>query len=699
MTADETTKMEAFARSRIETLAARIRQWDFAYFTLDAPVVNDYDYDMALRELHELESRFPEFATAESPSTRVGGMASDLFKPVPHFIAMQSLDNVFSMEELSTWANRLQRSLEQGGLDDGTGISGVEFVFELKIDGLALALSYKKGVLVRAATRGDGSIGEDVTANVMTVDAVPKELSGEWSDIDLEVRGEIYMPLTVFDAHNASVTKSLELNPTQPRDRLKLFANPRNAASGSLRQKNPKTTRSRHLSFFCYQVAYASGITFDSHIDSLNSLAKHGFPVNPYVERIRGLDGIFERIDRWSRERHNLDYEIDGAVVKVDSFPLRQSLGSTSRAPRWAIAYKFPPQERTTKLEKILVSIGKTGRATPFASLTPVSLAGSEVALATLHNPAQVEFKDLREGDTVIVRKAGDVIPEVLSPVLELRPLDSVPWTFPTNCPACAEPLYRSEGEVDWYCPNFECPAQAVARIAHFASRSAMDIVGFGETLAQRLYGLGLIRTAADLYYLNEDDLLSLDGFGKKSVAQLLAAIDESKKKPLDRLLVGLTIRHVGSVAAQSLASRFGSLDALAAASSDEVAMVDGIGETIAGGVVAFFGDARNQEMISRLLEGGVRPALVLPTKSQGSTLTGKTVIVTGTLAAFSRDDAGNAIVGAGGKVGSSVSAKTFAVVVGTDPGASKLNRALTLGIPQLDEAGFIRLLETGLLE
>ena len=683
-------------RKQIEIIKSRIRQWDYAYYGLDQPLVGDFEYDTALRKLRDLEDQNPDIAIVDSPTKSVGGIISDLFRPVTHTIPMQSLDNVFSFDELRAWEARIGKSLLQWSDSEPDNSMQVQYVLELKIDGLALALSYKNGLLVRAATRGDGTTGEDVTANVMTIDVIPKELKGPFKSIDLEVRGEIYMPLKAFNDHNEYVARLIESNEAQPKDKLKFFANPRNAAAGSLRQKDPRTTRSRNLSFFPYQVAYCSAEQYGSHFESLKFLQDLGFGINSNTELLQGLGEIEAKLSRWAAERHTLDYEIDGAVIKVDSIELREGLGSTSRAPRWAIAYKFAPQEKSTKLNKISVSIGKTGRATPFAELDPVLLSGSEVALATLHNEAQVSFKDLREGDTVIVRKAGDVIPEVVSPVLELRPIDAKPWEFPKLCPTCGARLYRIDGEVDWYCPNFECGAQVVARIAHFASRQAMDIAGLGETNVERFYKLGLIKTAADIYFLTAKDLLLLARFGEKSSSQLIEAIDVSRTRPLAKFLVGLTIRHVGNVAAEALASKFSSLSSLSQATSDEISEVNGIGATIAANVVAFFANEHNQTLLERFAKGGVNPTQsVLPIVHK-NTLEQRSIVVTGTLVHFSRQEADTAIRNAGGKPGSSVSSKTFALIVGESPGTSKVNRAIELGIPQVDEAGFIRLLETG---
>ncbi len=692
--ADPSLSRQEAAR-RMSYLASLVRQWDFAYYVLDAPEVSDFDYDQAYRELAALEERFPDHMDPTSPTRKVSGFASELFAPVVHAVPMQSLDNVFSLEELDAWAQRTVRGLHSAGIALDRGASEMEMAFELKIDGLAMSITYEHGVLTRAATRGDGVVGEDVTANVLTVEAIPHRLPGGSPPELLEVRGEIYMPVSVFNHHNDAVMRAAaeqEGDMAEHRDRI--FANPRNAAAGSLRQKDPRVTRGRKLSFWAYQVGEASTVEFDSHLHSLDYLRGLGFPINPNIERIVGIEAVAAKLATWIEHRHSLDYEIDGAVIKLDSFRERALLGSTSRAPRWAIAYKFPPEERTTLLRAIKVSIGKTGRATPFAELTPVFVGGSEVGLATLHNFGQVALKDLREGDTVIVRKAGDVIPEVVGPVVSMRPGDLVPWTPPSSCPICGEALYRAPGEADSYCPNFECPAQVVQRIVHYASRGGMDIEGLGESTVQRFVDEGLIGSAADLYYLSAEDLVSLERFGERSVQNLLVGIDESRRRPLSRVLASLTIRHVGSVAAEALASRFGTLQALMEASEEQVAEVEGIGATIARGVVAFFRDPRNLRMIERLLAGGVSPAAPVVRGGGEDHLKGRSIVVTGTLERFTRDEAADAIKMAGGKFATSVSSKTFAVVVGAEPGTSKLNRAASLGVPRIGEAAFLRLLD-----
>ncbi|KJF16173.1 NAD-dependent DNA ligase LigA [Acidithrix ferrooxidans] len=675
-------------------LESQIRQWDLSYYVLDTSMVSDYDYDLAFSQLRDLEERFPLLRSDTSPTAKVSGLAHELFRSVTHAIPMQSLDNVFSIEELGGWVERTLKTLRE--VDE---TKSPKFCFELKIDGLAMALSYRQGVLVKAATRGDGTMGEDVTANVLTIDAIPKTLGPHRNDIDLEVRGEIYMPLSSFDHHNEMALKARSDESLSPSEKPKVFANPRNAAAGSLRVKDPRVTRSRNLSFFAYQIAYSSNAHFESHFDSLGYLRELGFPTNPNTTRAKDLEEIAQLITRWSSGRETIDYEIDGAVLKIDSIEDRELLGSTSRAPRWAIAYKYPPVERHTKLERILVSIGKTGRATPFAQLQPVVVGGSEVGLATLHNEDQVVLKDLREGDTVIVRKAGDVIPEVLGVVLSERAAGSSPWKFPELCPECGGELVRYETEVDRYCTNYLCPAQAVARMTHFASRSGMDIEGLGESIISRLYRQGLLLDVSDIYRLTARQLLSLERFGEKSASALIDSIEKSKEPPLARFLVSLTIRHVGQVASEALADYFGSLEKLRGARASEISTIEGIGPTIAAGVESYFNDPRQQGLLDSLIELGVRPRSTQRPSNQATSssssgpFANRVFVVSGTLRGFSREEAEQAIKFGGGKAVSSVSKKTTALIVGADPGASKVSKARELNIPVMDEDFFVALL------
>ena len=665
--------------ARAAQLRAEITAHNRHYYEEDEPVVSDAEYDALVRELTAIEAEFPELVVPDSPTQRVGGRAvTSLFSEVRHRVPMMSLDNVFSFDELQDWGKRLERRL-------GTDEDRATYVCELKIDGFAISLTYDHGRYVQAATRGDGEVGEDITANVATIEAVPKELAGSPPSL-LEVRGEIYMPIAAFE----------RLNKRQADAGDRLFANPRNSAAGSVRQKDPSITASRELSLWTYQLgAVDDGPAFATHTETLEWMRHRGLPVNPEIRHFDTLDEVYEYCGRWQEQRHDLPYEIDGVVVKVDELRLRAELGSTSKAPRWAIAYKFPPEERTTKLKDIMVSIGRTGKATPFAVLEPVFVGGSTVQLATLHNEDQVRAKDVRPGDTVIVRKAGDVIPEVVKPVLAERPKGLRKWKFPTTCPVCGSPLVRLDGESDTFCTNVECPGQRLARISHFTSRGALDIEGLGERTVSVFLDHDLIHDPADIYSLDWDRVRELDGFGEVSVTNLQRAIDASKQRPLANLLVGLGIRHAGGTVSRVLAAVFGHLHRLMAASEEEIAAVEGVGPIIAKSVHEFFVNEGNRDLVARLegaglnFEGPAAPSLP-------QTLEGKSIVVTGTLAGYSREAAEEAIKARGGKAPGSVSKKTTAVVVGEAPGAAKLTKAEELGVPVLDEDAFTALLETG---
>lgn len=677
-----TTDHEVIAAShRVEELRATIRYHSALYYESDAPEIPDAEFDALLRELADLEQEFPDLLTEDSPTRVVGGTVSATFSPVEHRVPMMSLDNVFSPEELQAWGERLERRLSE--LGDSS--AGAALVAELKIDGLAVSIRYENGRLVQAATRGDGRVGEDVTANVRTIASVPHELPEGAPEV-LEVRGEIYMPIATFT----------ELNRAQAEAGERLYVNPRNTAAGSLRQKDASITASRRLAFWSYQLGeVVGGPELTSHHDTFELLARLGFPVNPEATVLTGLDQAYAHCEHWQQLRHDLDYEIDGIVIKVDDLALQRELGSTAKAPRWAIAYKFPPEERTTRLIDIGVSIGRTGRATPYAQLEPVFVGGSTVAMATLHNQDQVAFKDVRPGDLVIVRKAGDVIPEVVGPVLSERPKGLAPWVFPTNCPVCGHVLNRPEGEADHRCLNLSCPARVAGAIEHFASRGAMDIEGLGEQRVQLFCELGLLADMGDVYSLDEDALLAIDKFQQRSARKLLDAIDASRSRPLDRLLVGLNIRHLAGAGSQILATQFGHLDAIAAASVDELAAVEGVGGIIAASVADWFADPTNQAVIAKLRAAGVNFEGPAPSELPQN-LTGLSIVVTGTLPGYTREEAEAAIKGRGGKSPGSVSKKTDALVVGVEPGASKVTKAAELGVPVLDAEGFRVLLETG---
>lgn len=664
---------------RADQLRALIKHHNRLYHEMDSPEISDAEYDELVRELRALEELDPELITPDSPTQQVGSAPSEAFAPVRHRVPMMSLDNAFDLSELEAWGKRMDRYIS----------GSVDFACELKIDGLAVSVRYEKGRLVQAATRGDGRVGEDVTANVLTIAAIPHRLRGAFPDV-LEVRGEVYMPISSFRS----------LNKRQEETGGKIFANPRNAAAGSLRQKDASITASRELAFWCYQVGEVTGdatgrATGASHHETLEQLRSFGLPVNPEVAVFGSLAEVDEYCQGWLKRRHDLDYEIDGVVVKVDDLAQREELGSTSKAPRWAIAYKFPPEERNTLLREIMVSIGRTGKATPFAVLEPVFVGGSTVGLATLHNEDQVALKDVRPGDTVIVRKAGDVIPEVVGPVVSLRPEGTKAWRFPEHCPSCKGPLTRLDGESDTYCTNLECPSQRAGRIQHFASRGAMDIEGLGEQTAYAFTQQGLLDDVADIYALTAEKLQGLEGYGEISIRNLLDAIEVSKTRPLTNLLIGLNIRHLGATGSQLLARHFGTLDRLIAATEDEISAVEGIGPVIAKSVHEFLSLDQNLDVIERLHKAGVHfeepRGEELP-----QTVAGMSIVVTGTLEAFSREAAEEAITSRGGKSPGSVSKKTTAIVVGEGPGASKFNKAQELGIPILDESQFAHLLETG---
>ena len=682
--------------ARAEELRALIEYHNDRYHRLDDPEIADAEYDALVRELRAIEAEHPDLVVPGSPTSAVGSAPSTLFAPVAHRVPMMSLDNAFSSDELRAWADRLAKQVS----DD------TAFVCELKIDGLAISLTYRRGRFVRAATRGDGRTGEDVTANVATITDIPRQLDSAAGPPPalLEVRGEVYMPVSAFE----------ELNRRQAEAGERLFVNPRNSAAGSLRQKDPSVTAGRDLSFWAYQVgeleaadgpgaagpSSSPGELASTHADTLAWLDRAGFPVNPERSRVHGLDAVLAFCRRWEDDRHGLDYEIDGVVVKVDDLGLQRRLGSTSRAPRWAIAYKFPPEERTTELLGIAVSIGRTGKATPFAVLDPVFVGGSTVSLATLHNEDQVRAKDVRPGDTVVVRKAGDVIPEVVGPVLTAGTRRKRRWRFPTVCPSCGAPLVRLPGESDTFCTNLDCPGQRVQRIAHFASRSAMDIEGLGEQRVQLFVDRGLLSDVADLYSFTEATFEGLEGFAPVSIANLLGAIDDSRSRPLHRVLIGLGIRHLGQVGSVALARAFGDIDAVMAADEGRLAAVEGVGPVIATSVVQWLASDVNRSVVERLRSAGL--ALVEPRPEPGDapsparTLEGRPVVVTGTLEGYSRESAEAAIVARGGTSPGSVSKKTFALVVGSSPGASKVSKAEKLGVPVVDGERFEVLLETG---
>ena len=674
-------------KKRIEELRRLIRRHMDLYYGTDSPEISDAEFDALVRELSDLETEHPEFADAQSPAEAIGAASFTTFDPVVHAVPMTSLDNAMDEDELRAWGERVLKGL------DG---QSPRYVCELKIDGLAISIRYEKGRLVQAATRGDGKVGEDVTANVATISSLPQQLPKDAPSV-LEVRGEVYMSIAAFQKLQAERLEENRLRTDKGRAQLAVPVNPRNAGAGSLRQKDPTITAQRDLSLWSYQLGeVVGGPNFTSHHDTLQFLQSLGFPVNPEITTVDSLEEVIAFCRNWQEHRHDLGYEIDGAVVKVDDLSQREQLGFTSRAPRWAIAFKFPPEEKHTVLRDIQISVGRTGRVTPFAVLEPVFVGGSTVSMATLHNRDQVIAKDVRPGDTVVVRKAGDVIPEVVGPILSKRPKNSTAWEFPTTCPCTVKStLVKIDDQADTRCVESGCPFQRDQRIIYFASRGGMDIEGLGERTVFALSDAGLVEDVGDLYSLTVEQLLTLDGFAQRGAQNLVDALSESKTKPLPKLLTALGIKHLGPAAADSLATNFGTIDAIAAASSEELSAIDGVGTVIAESIATWFSAAANISVIEKLRAAGVEFGRV-EKSNEPQTLVGKAVVVTGSLENFSREGAEEAIKKRGGKSPGSVSAKTFAVVLGESPGASKLTKAEQLGIPMLDEAGFEILLRTG---
>ncbi len=663
---------------RAEQLRDEIRGHNYRYYVLDDPVVSDAEYDTLLRELRALEEAHPELVTPDSPTRRVGAAPSDKFAKVRHPVPMLSLGNAFNEDDVRAWRDRILRLL---GPD-----TPLAFVVEPKIDGLAIALTYEQGRLSRGATRGDGEIGEDVTANLRTIPSVPLSLrAGGTIPGSIEVRGEVYMRVGDFEALNERLAAAGE----------RVAANPRNAAAGSLRQKDPAITAGRPLRFYAYAVGPFEGILLSGQWDALQTLKALGFPVNRDARFFDDFEQALAYSREWMARREELDYEVDGIVFKIDSFAQQRELGVVGRDPRWAIAYKFPARETTSKLLNIVVNVGRTGVITPNAEIDPVTIGGVVVRNASLHNADYIHERDIRIGDYVTVKRAGDVIPYIIGPVVDRRAGAEQIWQMPERCPACGTPLERIEGEVAYRCPNFGiCPAQLVRRVEHFVSRGAMDITGIGERQAQLFVEKGMIKELAGLYDLRAESFEGLEGFGERRIANLLQALEQSKGRPLQRLIVGLGIRFVGEVAASALAARFGSIDAIMAASEAEIVGIDGIGPAVAASVSQFFSLEPNRLLIARLKAAGLRteadPSTMVRASSQ---FDGKVFVITGSLPTLSREQAAALIASHGGKVTGSVTKKTSYLVAGADPGGTKVSKAQELKIPTLDEAGLLALL------
>ena len=660
--------------ARITWLASEIERHNRLYYQEDRPELTDAEYDALFRELQELELQCPGLAAPDSPTQRVGGAALDRFTPVRHRLPMLSLENALVENDFLEFEERIKRFL---GMTSGE----IEYVCEPKMDGLAVELVYEQGILTTGSTRGDGTTGEDVTQNLKTVRDIPLRLTLPDPPALLEVRGEIYLPLSPFRKLN----QEREENGEAP------FANPRNAAAGSIRQLDSRITARRPLALFCYAPGEVTGHTFTSQSDFLTAIATWGLPINPLVRKAVGASGVIDYFREMATQRESLPYEIDGVVVKVDSYELHRELGEKTRSPRWAIAWKFPPRQAVTIVDAIVSSVGRTGVVTPVANLKPVEVSGVTVSRATLHNWEELEKKDIRVGDSVIVERAGDVIPAVVRVLTERRTGIEQPVTPPVSCPACGSAITRITDEVALRCLNLACPAQVRESIIHFASRAAMDIDGMGDRYVDQLLRLNLVVTVADLYHLNRDDFMQFDRMGDKLAENLLAAIEKSKQRDLARFIYALGIRHVGEHTAKLLAAAFGSVGNLAAATIDELLTVREVGPQVAQSIRSFFENPQNREVIARLFAAGVTPATTA--KQVGGRFTGKTFVFTGTLTRFSRDEAKALVEQEGGHAAGSVSKKTDYVVAGSEAG-SKLDKARSLGVTVLSEEEFLELLE-----
>lgn len=660
--------MEAF--NEIQKLRNELEKHNYNYYVMDNPTISDYEYDRLMVRLIELEEQHPEFADENSPSRRVGGAVLKEFDEVLHTVAMQSLGDVFSFDELMEFDSRTRAAL---------GEEKPEYVVEMKIDGLSVSLEYENGSFVRGSTRGDGNIGENITENLKTIKSIPLKIDN--APEFLEVRGEVFMPKKSFEKLNAEKEDSGEA----------LFANPRNAAAGSLRQLDSKITAKRNLDIFIFNIQRLSGKELKTHSEGLEWLKSLGFKVSPWHNVFTTMEEAFGEILRIGEKRKNLPFDIDGAVVKVNSLEMREMLGTTTKVPKWAIAYKFPPEQQETTVEDIVVQVGRTGVITPNAVLLPVRVAGSVISRATLHNEDFIKEKGLMIGDRVLIQKAGDIIPEVAKVLKDKRTGNEREFEMPKVCPACGEPLFREEGEAALRCVSTNCPAQRVRSIIHFASRGAMDIEGLGEAVVEQLVSEGLIENSADLFYLEQDDLVKLERFAEKSAKNLIDAIGKSKKNPLDKLICGLGIRLIGAKGAKALAEKFGEMDALMQASVEEIASINDVGEKMAESAAHYFREKETVNLIERMKAAGVN---MLADKSEkGSVFEGKSFVLTGTLPTLKRSEAQKIIEDNGGRVLGSVSKKTDFVVAGEEAG-SKLDKAISLGVSVISESELLKMLD-----
>ena len=660
-------------RKEIERLREEIRYHDYRYYVLNNPVISDYEYDQLVKKLEKLEKEYPELITPDSPTQRVGEAYTGEFPPVEHRIKMLSLENTYSEDELKDFDRKVKKFL---GSDEE-----VEYAVELKIDGVAVSLEYRKGKFFRGSTRGNGIVGDEITNNLRAIKSIPlKLLTDEKELFDIEVRGEVFMPRPSFEKLNKEREKMGE----------PLFANPRNASAGSLKNLDPRIVEKRGLDIFVHTIAEIPK-KYKTHFEALSKLREIGFKISPFIKVVRGIEKAFPLIDEWQEKKKELDFDIDGMVLKVNSFELQRKLGYTEKAPRWAIAYKFPAEQRVTKIINIEVNIGRTGTATPVAILEPVFLSGTTVSRATLHNLDEIERKDIRIGDWVMVEKAGEIIPQVVKVVKEKRNGKEKKFVMPKDCPVCGAKLVREEGEVAYRCINVSCPAQVKGRIIHFASRNAMDIEGMGDVLVDVLVNRGLLKDYGDIYYLNRTDLIKLERMGEKSVDNLMNAIEDSKNRPLERLIYGLGIRHVGIHNARIISNIFHSIDSIRKASYEELASIDDIGPVRARSIVEFFNEKSNVNVLDKLRKAGVK--IEEKVKEGAKPLAGKKFVFTGALSTMTREEAQDLVISLGGSVSNSVSKKTDYTVVGENPG-SKYDKAKSLGVKTISEKEFLKLIQ-----
>ena len=661
-------------QNKIQSLREELNLHNYNYYVLDTPTISDYDFDVKLKELQGLEEQYPEFFDANSPTQRVGGAITKNFETVPHKTRMYSLDNSYSKEDLLDWEKRLQKNL---------GDVALEYVCELKYDGASISITYENGQLKRAVTRGDGFQGDDVTNNIKTIRSIPLQLKGDYPD-SFEIRGEIILPLEGFAKMNQELIEIGEAP----------YSNPRNTASGSLKLQDSAEVAKRPLDCLLYTFL-GNDVRFATHFESLEKARSFGFKAPKETRLVKDIQGIFDFIDYWDIHRHDLPYETDGVVIKVNDLHLQEELGFTSKSPRWAIAYKFKAEQVSTKLDAISYQVGRTGAITPVANLQPVQLAGTIVKRASLHNADQIEKLDIRVGDIVFVEKGGEIIPKIIGVDFTQRSLDLLPTVYITNCPECQTALVRKEGEAQHYCPNFYgCPPQIIGRIQHYISRKAMDIEGLGGETVALLFNNGLIQNYADLYELTIDQVIPLERMAQKSAENLINGIEKSKQIPFESVLFALGIRYVGETVAKKLARHYKSIDNLAKATLMDLILVDEIGERIAQSVVDFFENAENQLLIQRLKEHGVQLEMAQQKENASDKFAGKTFVVSGVFSVYSRDELKNAIEDNGGKVGSSISAKTNYVVAGENMGPAKLEKAVKLNVPIISENDFIQMLE-----